>query len=414
MIHLANLRQNAEYGVLLHGFRVFNAEILHQLEFSFPCNAIPCGESLQSPCNLVYTAKGGVRTMSRIGPGGSSLRELAILRDGRRRRASSYDRTAGNDDWINIGPQETAIIADIAGAGCITHIWVTMSCEEADFLRKTVFRAFWDGESDPSIQVPIGDFFGMGHAMHRNFTSLPLVMSPQDGKSFNCWFPMPFADGARLEVTNECSDTPVTLYYYVDYESYSSIPGNMARFHAWWNRENPCTGISDQGMTNREFQCSGKNLSDEGNYVILEAEGRGHYVGCNLNIHNLRTTDKWNWYGEGDDMIFIDGEPFPPSLHGTGTEDYFNTAWCPTQEVCTPYHGIILPGGPNWSGKITLYRYHIEDPIMFEKSIRVTIEHGHNNHRSDDYSSTAYWYQVEPHKAMPPLPPVHERLPRPE
>ena len=100
-------------------------------------------------------------------------------------------------------------------------------------------------------------------------------------------------------------------------------------------------------------------------------------------------------------MIFIDGEPWPPSLHGTGTEDYFNTAWCPTQEVCTPYHGIILGGGPNWSGKISLYRYHIEDPIIFKKSIKVTIEHGHNNHRSDVTPVPPYWYQAEPHLPFP-------------
>jgi hypothetical protein len=127
-------------------------------------------------------------------------------------------------------------------------------------------------------------------------------------------------------------------------------------------------------------------------------------------VHNLRITDQWNWYGEGDDMIFIDGEPFPPSLHGTGTEDYFNTSWCPDQEYSAPYHGITLPGGPNWSGKISLYRFHIEDPVCFRKSIRVTIEHGHNNHRRDDFSSTAYWYQSEPHKPFDILP-VSERLP---
>ena len=155
---------------------------------------------------------------------------------------------------------------------------------------------------------------------------------------------------------------------------------------------------------------SGKNTTGEGNYVILEAEGRGHYCGCNLNIHNLSDSALWNWPGEGDDMIFIDDEK-TPSLHGTGTEDYVNMAWCPQQEYSAPYHGIILGGKDNWMGKITYYRYHIQDPVMFEKSIRVTIEHGHNNNRSDDWSSTAYWYQTEPHKPMPPLPPKEDRLP---
>ena len=147
--------------------------------------------------------------------------------------------------------------------------------------------------------------------------------------------------------------------------------------------------------------------------MILEAEGHGHYVGCNLAIHNLRAPGlEWNWYGEGDDMIFVDGEPFPPSLHGTGTEDYFNTAWCPTQEYSAPYHGITMAGERNWAGKIALYRFHVEDPVRFQRSIRVTIEHGHANRRSDDYSSTAYWYQAEPHASFPPLPEVADRVPR--
>jgi hypothetical protein len=113
-------------------------------------------------------------------------------------------------------------------------------------------------------------------------------------------------------------------------------------------------------------------------------------------------------------MIFVDGEPFPPSLHGTGTEDYFDTAWCPTEAYSSPYHGIVLPGGTNWSGKIGLFRFHVEDPVRFQRSIRVTIEHGHANRRSDDYASTAYWYQAEPHLPFPALPEAPARLPRPD
>lgn len=343
---------------------------------------------------------------------GSSLRELPLLRNGLRKRCSSYDRTGGNDDRLHIQPGETVTIADITGAGCITHMWMTMKCAADAYLRKVVLRMYWDDETDASVEVPIGDFFGMGHGICKNFASAVLDMSPEDGKGFNCWFPMPFSHRAKIEVENEAEEELV-LYFYIDYEQYESLPPNHARFHAQWRRENPTQGISDANMSNSEFISGGRNLTGEGNYVILEAEGRGHYVGCHLDIYNLRFTDKWNWYGEGDDMIFIDGEPFPPTLHGTGTEDYFNTAYCPTQEFHAPYHGIILPGGPNWSGKITLYRYHIQDPIMFNKSIKVTIEHGHNNHRSDDYSSTAYWYQVEPHLPFKLLP-VHLRLPRVE
>jgi len=344
---------------------------------------------------------------------GSSIRELSLEREGKRKRISSYDKTGGNKDFIVIPQNSTAIIAKIEGTGCITHVWSTMMTtqEEPYISRKVALRMYWDEEEFPSVEAPIGDFFGMGHGILKNFWSAPLSMSPQDGKGFNCFFPMPFEKEAIIEVTNEC-DNALVFYFYIDYEQYESLTRKELRFHAWWNRGNPCEGIGDSGISNEEYEFGGKNTTAEENYLILEAEGKGHYVGCNLNVHNLRQTEKWNWYGEGDDMIFIDGERWPPTLHGTGTEDYFNMAFCPQQEFCTPYHGLILGGGPNWSGKITLYRYHIADPIMFGKSIRVTIEHGHNNRRSDDISSTAYWYQEELHKKFRLLPPVQDRLPR--
>lgn len=345
-----------------------------------------------------------------MGLGESPLAGLPVLRRCTSRRASSWDRSGGNDDRLHILPGQTAVLADIRGPGCIKHIWVTIACNEAHFLRKIILRAWWDDEPDPSIEVPVGDFFGIGHAQTRNFQALPLQMSPQDGKGFNCFFPMPFARSARFEVTSECESEEVLFYYYIDYHEYDEPLQNVGYFHAQWRRQNPTRGISDKGMTNEQYEFGGCNTTGEGNYVILEAEGEGHYVGCNLNIHNLRKTDQWNWYGEGDDMIFIDGEQFPPSLHGTGTEDYFNTSWCPSEVYSAPYHGLTMPGGENWSGKISFYRFHIEDAVCFRKSIKVTIEHGHNNHRSDDYSSTAYWYQTEPHKPFRILP-VAERLP---
>ncbi len=367
---------------------------------------------------------------------GSPLGELARVRKVTTRRVSSYDRTGGNDDRLHLAPGTTTVIADIAGAGCINHIWVTMVCGAEDFLRKVTLRVRWDNETDYSVEVPIGDFFGVGHAQTTDFVSLPLQMSPANGRSFNCFFPMPFSERALFEVTSEC-EVEVLFYYYIDYELHDRIDADLGRFHAQWRRQNPTDGISDEGITNGEWSFGGTNTDGKGNYVILEAEGTGHYVGCNLNIHNLRkrewvagvnwpispeelhqnlpgVSDAFNWYGEGDDMIFIDGEAFPPSLHGTGTEDYFNTAWCPAVSYSAPYHGITLPGGPNWSEKISLYRFHIEDPVCFQKSILVTIEHGHANRRSDDYSSTAYWYQLEPHKPFPELLPVSERLPRSE
>ena len=400
---------------------------------------------------------------------GSPLGELARIRDVTTRRISSWDRTGGNMDFLVVQPGQMVSLADIAGAGCINHIWCTHACEQDDYLRRVVLRARWDNEPDYSIDVPLGDFFGVGHAQTVNFSSMPLQMSPADGRAFNCWFPMPFGTRAEFFLLNE-ADVAMNFYYYVDYELHAAIPEDMGRFHAQWRRENPTEGIrseempaliesarqlfsagnplfaqaTDEVLSNLAFEFGGNNIGGKGNYVILEAEGAGHYVGCNLNFHNLRTDpelawpkDKpwpvsqeeskgstpedrlaffklFNWYGEGDDMIFIDGEEWPPSLHGTGTEDYFNTAYCPATKYDSPYHGMTLPGGPNWGGKSSYYRFHVEDPIHFRKSIKVTIEHGHNNHRADDLSSTAYWYQLEPHKPFPALPPVAKRLPLPD
>ena len=354
------------------------------------------------------------------GPHGSSLRDLPRLRSSRRRRASSWDRTGGNEDRLTLRPGDTAVLAEMEGAGCVNHIWVTVAPEHAvdspenrerDFLRRLVLRVYWDGNEHPSVLVPLGDFFGAGHGRTVNFASLPLQMSPEDGRSFNCFFHMPFAAGARFEIVSELEHESVWFYYYIDYEAFDGLEDGLGRFHASWRREDPTDGVAQGEESNPEYLFGGVNDTGDGNYVILDAEGRGHYVGCVLNVHNLRDTQAWNWYGEGDDMIFIDGESFPPSLHGTGTEDYFNTAWCPTQTYAAPYHGITLPGGPNWSGQISLYRFHVEDPVTFERSIRVTIEHGHANKRCDDLSSVAYWYQEPPHRPLE-LAPVEHRLPR--
>ena len=291
------------------------------------------------------------------------------------------------------------------------------------YARTAVLRAYWDGSAAPCLEAPIGDFFGIGHGIVKNFWSLPLTMSPQEGRGFNSYFPMPFARGARLEIANE-GDSGMIFYYYIDYEEHESIADDLLRFHAQWRRENPTEGWGDperyaddlargQMGEHRRRMWTTPNLEGRANYVILEAEGRGHYVGCNLNVDCFQR-QRDDWYGEGDDMIYIDGDT-QPTLHGTGTEDYFNTAFCPSQEFSAPYHGLPLTEGTPewpWGGKHSMYRFHIEDPVHFRESIRVTIEHGHANHLSHDYSSTAYWYQTEPHREFPPLPPAAERLPR--
>jgi hypothetical protein len=169
-------------------------------------------------------------------------------------------------------------------------------------------------------------------------------------------------------------------------------------------------------MDDHTYRSAGTNLSDAGNYLLLDAEGSGQYIGCNLNIHSLRVPKgDDNWYGEGDEMFYIDGDNEGarprPTIRGTGTEDYFNTAWGPQQYFASPFFGLTLPGGHLHSGMISWYRWHLADPVRFARSIRISIEHGHANRRSDDYSSTAYWYQNEPHKPFDLLP-VLQRLPR--
>jgi hypothetical protein len=353
---------------------------------------------------------------------GSSLGDLARLREGRRRRASSWDREGGNRDFLVIQPGETAVLCEPAGAGIVRHIWCTMATGNDLYARTTLLRMYWDGSPTPCVEAPIGDFFGIGHGIVKDFVSLPVSMSPQDGRGFNCFFPMPFADGARIEVTNE-AEVGMIFYYYVDYEEHDALEDGLGRFHAQWRRENPTEGWGDgrfaddgEGAELRRRVWLTPNLDGRENYVILEARGRGHYVGCNLNV-DCFSRQKNDWFGEGDDMIFIDGDHWPPTLHGTGTEDYFNTAFSPRCEFNAPYHGITVYSGSDewpWKGKNSMYRFHVEDPIMFERSIRVTIEHGHANNLSNDYSSTAYWYQTEPHAPFPPMLPVGERLPRPD
>lgn len=344
----------------------------------------------------------------------SSLASIFRKKEAKSKRVSSHDQTGGNDDRFHVKPNESRTFAELDGTGIITHIWITLQSDseiqDPFLLRKVYLSFYWDDEDNPSVLAPIGDFFGMGHAKSKNFVSEVLQMSPEDGKGFNCWWPMPFKKGARLVVTNE-TNVDILFYFYVNYEQRNNLPPDTLYFHALWNRECPTKGISQDSVENQHEWCfGGKNQTGEGNYLVLEAKGAGHYVGCNVNIHNLNTSNLWDWPGEGDDMIFIDGEK-SPSIHGTGTEDYVNMAWCPQQEYYAPYHGLLLGGKNNWKGMISYYRYHVRDPIIFEKSIKVTIEHGHANHRSDDWSTTAYWYQTEPHAKFPKILPVEKRMP---
>jgi len=344
----------------------------------------------------------------------SPLESLAALRaDIRSKRISSYDRSGGNNDFIPIAAGETRAIAEIEGAGIIKHIWITIACEDPMIRRNAVIKAFWDGETEPSILSPIGDFFGQGWGEHYNYAALPLCAAPKDGNALNCYFPMPFASGALIEIENQSDSAITSFYYYVDYEQHANgLLGDLGRFHAWWNRSMPGPEAG-QGDRENEWETLGvqpSNPSDERNHIILHAAGAGQYVGVNYFVDSPTPL----WYGEGDDMFLIDGEPWPGSLHGTGTEDYFNSSWCPKELYIHPYFGYArVNSGSGWLGRTHCYRFHIEDPIRFKTSLRASIEHGHANSLTLDLATVAYWYQSEPHTPFPPMPSKELRQPMP-
>jgi len=343
--------------------------------------------------------------------GMTSLSGLATLGRGvRSRRFSSYDRTGGNADNWPIPAGETRTLAEMTGSGCVRHIWMTTS-EQDNNLRRLVLRMYWDGEETPSGQCPLGDFFGLGHAKATYFTSLPLQAFYL---GLNCWFPLPFETGARITVAND-SDADSFLYFYIDYQEWDEFPGDLGRFHANWRRElvadkGASAGPDARGNTHR------LNTTGDDNYLVLETTGKGHYVGCCLHLD----TNQPGWWGEGDDMFFVDGESWPPNMHGTGTEDYFGGAWGFGGETySTPFLGYPLY--EKVEGRVPkhgLYRWHIMDPIRFDHDLRATIQelgwwpNGAFQPLTDDISSVGYWYQQEPHAAFPPLPPPPQRWSR--
>ncbi|MGI8907596.1 MAG: glycoside hydrolase family 172 protein [Candidatus Sumerlaeaceae bacterium] len=349
------------------------------------------------------------------------LASLPRLRTYRSRRVSSYDRSGGNHDWVVLDPGQSVTLADIKGAGIVKHIWCTTHCKDVNYPRTLVLRVFWDNEKTPSIEAPLGDFFGVGHAKVSPFQSLPLNQvtggSTQESNraAMNCFFPMPFRKAARFELVNESSEAVQSFYYYIDYEEHDKLADDTAYLHAQYRQEKPTKGYETWHMNAHSTFVDQKNTTGAENYVVFEAEGRGHYVGTVLSIRNVMFNDiVHSWFGEGDDMIFVDGEKWPPALHGTGTEDYVCAAWgFPSGKYDGLFHGISLAGNTtDWGGEWTAYRFHLESPVTFTKSIRVTIEHGHDNNRFDDWSSVGFWYQVEPHGTFPELPKVEERLPR--
>lgn len=347
------------------------------------------------------------------------LSNIAQIVDARSKRISSYDRKGGNGDNIQVPAGETVTIAEMSGAGIVKHIWITISCKDELIRRNLILRAYWDGQEHPSIESPIGDFFGQGWGMKYNFISLPLAAAPANGNALVCYFPMPFGKGAKFTVENQSTEAVDAFYYYIDYEEHDSIPDDMGRFHSQYRQE-VTSPESDLGDVENEWSVFGPfadNPTDEFNYVFCQPEGKGHFVGVNYYINSPSPI----WYGEGDDMFLVDGEHWPGSAHGTGTEDYFNQSWCPDEHYCHPYFGTArAPGRLNdsprfgWLGRTHVYRFHLEDPIRFKKSLRASIEHGHANCLTLELASVAYWYQITPSKPFPALPAAEDRKPKPE
>jgi len=284
---------------------------------------------------------------------------------------------------------------------------------DPDYYRKVIIKMYWDDSETPNVLAPIGDFFCVGHSMAANFQSLPFTVSvkPSEEKkfggaaAFNCYLPMPFNKRARIEIENQ-GDEAYFQYFYIDYELFSKpLSDDTLFFHATWRRENPTNGWAPEYIQTNSLETQVKNLDGKDNYTILETEGAGQYIGCNHSVAHFQGT----WWGEGDDMIFIDDDTWPPSMHGTGGEDYFSQGWG-MQKNAYPFAGTIIHEEDVPNHQVS-YRWHLPDPVRFNKKIRVTLETGHANHLRDDWSTTAYWYQTLPGPKLDILP-VAQRIPR--
>ena len=290
--------------------------------------------------------------------------------------------------FVRIQPGETFTMAEIEGPGAIQHIWMTPGGN----WRFSILRIYWDDETEPSVECPVGDFFGMGWCEYAPLTSLPVCVNP--GSAFNCYWSMPFRKKCKITMENINDKDPMPLYYQVDY-TLTEVPADAAYFHAQFRRSNP------------------NSTSD---YTIVDnIKGKGQFVGVYLawGVNNN------GWWGEGEIKFFIDGDSKFPTICGTGTEDYFCGSYNfdrggQYKEFCTPYSGLVQVVRPDGTYKsqqrFGLYRWHIMDPIRFEKDLKITIQDlgwragGRYLPQQSDISSTCFWYQTDPHGKFPKLP----------
>ncbi len=287
--------------------------------------------------------------------------------------------------FLRVNAGETVTLMDVDGPGIIQHIWLVEGLSRAH-----VLRFYWDGEETPSVEVPAPDFFAVGHEQFARVNSAVVVVNPAN--ALNCYWPMPFRRHARVTFTNEADKDLDLLAFQITY-ALTAVPRDAGYFHAQWRRADTARGNP---------------------YVILDGvRGRGRYAGTFL-AWTQRTK---GWFGEGEIKFFLDGDGKFPTICGTGTEDYFGGSYGFPEAFTTAYAGTTLPGNydkppPNyWS----LYRWHVPDPICFDRDLKVTIQalgwgpDGKYLRLSDDIASVAYWYQTEPHAPFPALPPLADR-----
>jgi len=336
-----------------------------------------------------------------------------VLKGTRTFRCSSWDRSGANHDFLDLVPGERVTLLEAEGPGKVTHFyWTTINASRFHF-RQLVLRAWWDGETTPSVEVPLGDLFCIPHCTPVPVRSLCAVVNPGSSDLLswgsNLYLPMPFASSTHEAIPGVPADV-MAFWYHIELEGYDQpLAADLGRFHAQWRREN-LTKHTGEGEPNVPLW-EGVNLDGRENYVALEAEGCGQMMGLHLQVDNVGG----GWYGEGDDLIFVDGKPgeqWPPTYHGTGTEEVFGGGACPNEAYSGPYTGFHMVEDPDFAGKNAMYRWYLVDPIRFERSLVWTIEHGHTNNYENDYTSVAYWYQIEPHAPFPALPEAQARLPR--
>ncbi len=313
------------------------------------------------------------------------------------RTSSNSSLPDWNDDSKHPLPGETLTIADLTGPGIVTHIWTTASGTEYGWPRLLRLRVYYDGSDVASVDTPLGDFFAVGHGFERPIRSL-VIRNLSDGRARNSYWPMPFEKSCRITITNEGSRR-LGIYYHVDWDKVPSLPPNTAYFHARYRQALPAP-------------------PDGKPWVFLDTKGRGFYVGTVLSIVQAEP----GWFGEGDDMFYVDGERVA-SIQGTGSEDYFNDAWG-LHVAEGEYTGSPISEGEGLGARMTAYRWHLVDPVPFTKSLRVEIEHKGWTYRPDGMvktafgertdliSSVAYWYQKGIATDQPPVPYGSARLPQ--